>query len=201
MMERACVVDYKNLKERVDRLARVLSKTNNVRVVSGKGHELTFSIKGRKGYSDAGDLTKKGAFGNLPAGEACTGPLEGTAEGSLFVDGSFPLFGRLKTPLLMRFKKGNLISVKGDRKGVLWKTLASKGKKAFNLAEFGIGLNKKARITGRVLEDEKVRGTCHLALGNNKSFGGNVDVPIHLDAVVRSPKIFLDGKMLDIRKF
>ena len=34
------------------------------------------------------------------------------------------------------------------------------------LEEVGIGLNDKARITGNMLEDEKIRGTCHLAPGN-----------------------------------
>ena len=62
------------------------------------------------------------------------------------------------------------------------------------VSSWGIGLNRKAKITGLVLEDEKVYGTCHVAVGNNIGFGGSVDVPLHIDSVIRKPSLFLDGK-------
>ena len=65
-----------------------------------------------------------------------------------------------------------------------------------NIAEFSIGTNEKAKITGITLEDEKVLGTAHIALGNNKSYGGKVDVPLHLDGVFYSPTIFVDKKKI-----
>jgi len=49
-----------------------------------------------------------------------------------------------------------------------------------------------------VLEDEKVAGTVHLALGNSASFGGEVDVPIHLDGVITNPTVVVDGELLDL---
>ena len=70
------------------------------------------------------------------------------------------------------------------------------GKKARNIAEVGIGLNRKAKVTGIVLEDEKAYGTCHIALGNNIGFGGKVDVPLHIDCVIKKPTIFLDDKII-----
>lgn len=48
------------------------------------------------------------------------------------------------------------------------------------LEEVGIGLNEKARVTGNMLEDEKLRGTCHLALGN---------IRYHADMLVDKPTI------------
>ena len=48
------------------------------------------------------------------------------------------------------------------------------------LEEVGIGLNEKARVTGNMLEDEKIRGTCHLAPGN---------VRCHVDMLVNKPTI------------
>ena len=44
-----------------------------------------------------------------------------------------------------------------------------------------------------MLEDEKVKGTAHIALGNNMGFGGSIDVPIHIDGVFLSPTIYADG--------
>ena len=68
---------------------------------------------------------------------------------------------------------------------------------AFNLAEFGIGGNHAARICGAILEDEKVLGTCHLALGRNDLFGGTVRASVHVDGVLRGPRILLDDEVLD----
>jgi hypothetical protein len=50
-----------------------------------------------------------------------------------------------------------------------------------------------ARISGGLLEDEKVMGTIHVAIGDNASMGGTVKVPVHLDGVVRNPSVWLDG--------
>jgi len=66
----------------------------------------------------------------------------------------------------------------------------------YNLGELGIGLNPKAKVTGNILEDEKVIGTVHVAVGNNLSFGGDNDVPLHLDGVVSEPTIDIDGRTL-----
>lgn len=57
------------------------------------------------------------------------------------------------------------------------------------LAEFGIGTNDKARITGVVLEDEKVYGTIYVAFGSNNTFGGTVAAGVHIDGVVQKPVV------------
>lgn len=76
----------------------------------------------------------------------------------------------------------------------LIKILKAAGPKAYNLAEFGIGTNPKARLIGNVLEDEKVLGTCHVAFGDNSTFGGKVLAGIHVDGILLKPTIKLDGK-------
>ncbi|KUK84633.1 MAG: Leucyl aminopeptidase [Synergistales bacterium 58_81] len=67
---------------------------------------------------------------------------------------------------------------------------------ARNLAELGIGTNKKARVTGVILEDEKIYSTVHIALGSNDTFGGTVAAGIHLDGVIKSPELYIDGKLI-----
>jgi hypothetical protein len=60
------------------------------------------------------------------------------------------------------------------------------------LEEVGIGLNDKARVTGNMLEDEKIRGTCHLAPGN---------IRCHVDMLVSKPTItgfYRDGAVKEI---
>src|SRR5699024_12243338 len=64
------------------------------------------------------------------------------------------------------------------------------------IAEVGIGTNKKARLTGNVLEDEKVYGTVHIAFGSNKPFGGVTDAGVHIDCVIKDPVVHIDGKQI-----
>jgi len=70
------------------------------------------------------------------------------------------------------------------------------GKDGRNIAEIGIGTNLKAKVIGNVLEDEKVYGTVHVALGNNASYGGDCSVAFHEDGIILKPTLEADGKIL-----
>jgi leucyl aminopeptidase (aminopeptidase T) len=63
---------------------------------------------------------------------------------------------------------------------------------ARTVAEFGIGTNDRAILTGKIIEDEKVMGTIHIAFGDNKSMGGSVRVASHLDGLIRHPTVWFD---------
>jgi leucyl aminopeptidase (aminopeptidase T) len=84
----------------------------------------------------------------------------------------------------------------GDNAKQLAEILAKVGGDAYNIAEFGVGTNESAQLSGLILEDEKVMGTIHIAVGDNMGFGGKVKVPLHLDGVVKSPDVYLDGKLI-----
>jgi leucyl aminopeptidase (aminopeptidase T) len=51
--------------------------------------------------ADTGILGEKGAFGNLPAGEACLAPVEGKTSGVAMIDGAMAGVGVIKTPVRM----------------------------------------------------------------------------------------------------
>ena len=46
------------------------------------------------------------------------------------------------------------------------------------------------------VEDEKVLGTAHIAVGNNKTYGGTNDVQLHLDGVFNKPTIEVNNKII-----
>jgi leucyl aminopeptidase (aminopeptidase T) len=74
--------------------------------------------------------------------------------------------------------------------------LTEHGEDGTNIAELGVGTNEKARLTGEILEDEKILGTCHIAFGASAGIGGTVQVPVHLDCVVMKPTLELDGEAI-----
>jgi len=193
ILKRSIKLNYASLKKRVGKAASRLSKGKRLEVYTDKGTRLVMSIRGRKGFADDGLYTKRGAFGNLPAGEACIAPCEGTTEGLLVVDASAPLVGKIKRPVKIAVKNGLIQNMPFPAIASLIKPL---GKCALNVAELGIGLNPKAKVTGNILEDEKTERTAHLAIGANTSFGGKVSCPCHLDFVFFGPSIFIDGKRL-----
>ncbi len=187
-------IDYEELKAREERLARLVEAARKVRLSTPAGTDVTFEVGGRTVYRDNGDLSRPGAFGNLPAGEVCLAPLEGTAEGVVLVDGSIGGLGRVKGPAIrLEFRKGRAVEVSDPR---LRELLEPHGPEAFQLSEFGIGTNPRASITGNVLEDEKALGTAHVAVGSNHAMGGAIQVPVHLDLVLRSARVELDGRAL-----
>ncbi len=63
-----------------------------------------------------------------------------------------------------------------------------------NIGELGIGTNPNAKRPDNLLEGEKIKGTVHLALGDNSHMGGNVHTDLHWDFVIPKADLILDGK-------
>lgn len=195
MLERCVDIDYDELAEFHDWLRPFIVDSKEIKVTSPAGTEITFSVKNTHGKST--DLLKNqpGKWGNLPMGEVDSG-VEG-ANGKIVIDGSMAGIGLLKEPIVLEVKD-NITSITSDNTDSkrLREILDKVGPKAYQIAEFGIGTNPKAQITGKILEDEKVKGTVHFAVGNDLTYGGENNVPIHLDGLVRKPTIMVDGEVV-----
>jgi len=198
VMIRGLNADYKKISALTIKLQKILETGKEIRVTAPAGTDISFSIAGRKAYASKGLFHAKGESGNLPTGEAFLAPVDGTANGVFVVDGSMAGLGLIKNAnIKIEVINGFAAKISG---GVIAKKLKamldSVGKNARNIAEFGIGTNDSAKLSGVLLEDEKVMGTIHIALGNNVSMGGSVNVPIHLDGVVKKPTVWMDNKLL-----
>lgn len=198
VMIRGMNADYKAISKRTFKLQKILEKGKEIRVTAQAGTDISFKIAGRKIIPSKGLFHAKGESGNLPTGETFLAPVEGTSNGVFVVDGSMAGLGLIQnTNIRIEVKDGYATKISGGNVAKKLKTMLDKaGKEARNIAEFGIGTNDSAKLSGVLLEDEKVMGTIHIALGNNVSMGGSVNVPIHLDGVVKKPTVWMDGKML-----
>ena len=184
--------DYNNINETAITLNKKLENTKKIRVITDSGTNITFDLEGCKWHMDTGICRESGCSSNLPAGELYIAPKD--ASGIFVVDGSMSSFGILDSPLEFTVQNRYVTDIRGKNARELNSILDKVGDKARNIAEFGIGLNPEAKLIGNVLEDEKVRGTVHIALGDNSTFGGDVIAGIHLDGIIREPELFLDGK-------
>jgi leucyl aminopeptidase (aminopeptidase T) len=199
IIKRAIDVDYEKIDNLNKKIKEILEKTSVVEIKTKKGTDLKLRLKkGRDIKMDSGLFINKGDCGNLPGGEVFLAPEEGTTNGILIVDKSMAGVGKLTEPLKITIKNGFLETVEGKDSVKFLSNFKGLDKNAFLVAELGIGTNYKAKVTGVVLEDEKVKGTAHIAFGNNSGFGGNNNVPIHLDGVFSYPEIKCDGTVLDL---
>ncbi len=184
--------DYNKVNAIAIGLNKRLENSRKVRVVTEYGTDVTFNLEGCKWMMDTGICHEPGCSANLPAGELYIAPKD--ANGVFIVDGSMSGFGILDSPLEFTVRKRYVTEIRGKQAEKLNAMLNEVGDKARNIAEFGIGINPQAKLIGNVLEDEKVGGTVHIALGDNSTFGGDVVAGIHLDGIITRPKIFVDNE-------
>jgi leucyl aminopeptidase (aminopeptidase T) len=194
MLARVMSADMEGLRRKGHAVAEALDRASEAHITDANGTDLRLDVSGREAIPDAGELTERGAFGNLPCGEGFVSPAGG--EGTLVVDGSIAAIGLVDEPVELVVEGGRLTSARGGQGMALMELLTQHGEEGTNIAELGVGTNEKAILTGEILEDEKIQGTCHVAFGASAGIGGTVQVPVHLDCIVMKPTVELDGEPL-----
>jgi leucyl aminopeptidase (aminopeptidase T) len=190
MLEGAMQVNWRRMKERSEKIARIVNRYEDIEIRTPNGTFITLSKKGRKALKDTGFITKAGEFSNLPAGEVFLAPLEGTAEGTLVLE--WAPTRALKRPVIIYIEKGMVRNIEGrERYAGFLRDKLSERRENRNIAELGIGTNERASRPDNILESEKIFGTIHIALGDNSSFGGNVSTSFHQDFVFFKPTVTL----------
>ncbi|HMK60538.1 MAG TPA: aminopeptidase [Dissulfurispiraceae bacterium] len=190
MLEGSMHVDWRALAKRTIALEKTVNMAEHIEISSSNGTQVRLSNKGRKALSDTGILTRKGAFGNLPAGEVFLAPIEGSAEGKLVLQ--WAPMRELAEPVTLEIKNGVVTDVLGKEPFAAQLTAKlNERKENRNIAELGIGTNPRANRPDNILESEKILGTIHIALGDNSSFGGKVKTPFHQDFVLFKPTVTL----------
>jgi aminopeptidase len=210
---RTVAVDYKLMRQRAAKLKRALDKADRLHISAPGGTDIELGLRGRLAFTDDGSFWRPGTGGNLPAGETYISPANYDAEGVLVFDGSLAVVegGAFvpRKPVTVEVSGGRAVNVTGGagakrfedsliagekvaammkgQKGWPAKRIKSYVTNARHLGEVGIGLNPAARVTGNMLEDEKILGTCHIAIGSN--YDNDAEAFIHLDCIVQAPTI------------
>ncbi len=196
-MVRCLNADYNKIIALTDFIAAKMVGVGTIRVVTEKGTNVTMPVKHRMILPSKGVLRNKGESGNLPSGEVFLAPWEDQTNGRVVIDGSMAGIGMVETPITIDIVNGYAESITGGVEAQkLVEMLDKVGRDARAVAEFGIGTNYKAILTGQILEDEKVFGTIHIAFGNNITMGGRISVSSHLDGLVKEPDVYFDDELI-----
>jgi 2,5-dihydroxypyridine 5,6-dioxygenase len=180
-------------------LAAAFGEGRQLRVTTRAGTDLEMDIRGRRGNALT-CIVGPGEFSPVPTVEANVSPVEGTTRGRIVADVSVPYvgIGILREPIDLKVADGLITSIDGgdqarDLKGILE---GFNDPMVFNIAEYGMGLNPMARVTGCMLEDEAVLGTAHIGIGTSITLGGFVKAACHYDLLLRDPTVEVDGVVI-----
>jgi len=191
LSEGALTADYIEIQKTTRRLERRLRGAKTVHLTTAAGTDLTFDVTRRDWVTDdTGVCHRRGETTTLPAGEIFVAPLEGSADGRVVFDATF--HERLSEPASVVVKEGYASKVTGAPLAV--QEMNRGGRDGRNFGKFGLGLNPRARITGNVLEDEKVLGAVHIVFGDNAAYGGTVRCGVRVDGILTQASIAVDGK-------
>jgi leucyl aminopeptidase (aminopeptidase T) len=181
------------------RVGDAFTSGKEVRLTSPSGTDLRFSIEGRRA-NVLTNVPDPGELAPVPDIEVNVVPVTGSAQGVIIADASVPYLdiGILVEPIVCTVEDGFITKMAGgEQADRLNRHLDSFGdRNCYNVAELGVGLNPKARLTGEMLEDEGVMGTIHIGIGTSHTLGGEIVAPTHYDLLMWEPTIEVDGRVI-----
>jgi len=200
MKEGGLFTDFRARQPVCKEMANRLTAGSQLRVTNPAGTHLAMSLEGVTGNSHACLLDGPG-FTAVPNIEANCAPAQGTASGSLVVDGSIPYYGVgvIREPVVLSVETGFVTAIDGgDQARFLSDLLAAQNDHwVYNVAQIAFGLNPDCtEFTGEMLNDEGVDGTIHLGIGTSANLGGTVSAKTHFDAIIREPTVWIDDEIV-----
>ena len=177
-----------------DRLKERLEGARVIRIV-GPETDLTLSVEGRTFVNSAGRR-------NMPCGEVFTGPVEDSADGTVYFGVPAAIGGREVAGARLRFEEGRVVEASAEKGEEYLMSLLDADAGARYLGELGIGTNYGIRrASANVLFDEKLGGTVHLAIGRSYAeTGGKNDSSVHTDLVCdlrEGGELYADGELIE----
>lgn len=203
MMKR-CVadIDYPRMLELGDALVEVLKGARRMEIKTPGGTDLRCELSEERPVEHNATRIANPGEESFLGGQVSWYPLERTIEGIVVFDGSIwppEDLGLLKSPVRLEVEAGEIKGIEGGAEAKrLESWLESFGDpKMFKIAHFSYGFNPGARLTGKILEDERIFGCIELGIGSQvPSFEVGL-APAHTDGVMLNPTVTLDGKLIE----
>ncbi len=173
-----CTLDYSNMEKAMQPLKELMEKTDKVRLVSGNGTDLTFSIKNIPAVPCAGRM-------NIPDGEIFTAPVKDSVNGVICYNAPSLYQGTTFENVRLEFKDGKIVSATANNTDKLNEILDT-DEGARYVGEFAIGVNPYVTTPMKdILFDEKIRGSIHFTPGDSYDEAPNGNSSsVHWDLVL-----------------
>ncbi|MHB1162253.1 MAG: aminopeptidase [Chloroflexota bacterium] len=191
-------VDYEAMIRNGELIAKLWNETRHCRVTSPQGTDVSFDLAPRRSIVGDGALTEDGEVDFFPGVQVSIAPVEETINGVVVIDASDSAQGKINNPYSFIMKNGVITAVEGGKEANTMRNwLQTRNDPTiYKLCHFSIGLNPQAGISGNMIEDERMLTAVDFGFGyQDPKFGGTVGLsPYHMDIMLATPTIYLDGR-------
>jgi len=190
-------VDMQALNEFQGKLASMVKAAKRIRLTSSAGEDVEME------FDPKGPVVNDVGFADTPGPHFLSGQLtpgySGAVNGLIVFDGSVvPPVGLLKEPVKLHVRNGRVESIEGGNDALAldsWlKSFNDPG--MFRVAHLSFGSNPGAKLTGNIVEDERVWGSTEWGLGYVGPDLTNDANPItaasHTDGICLNTSVWLD---------
>jgi leucyl aminopeptidase (aminopeptidase T) len=191
-------VDYQNLEKFMKLVTERTFSAKHMRITTPAGTDVEFdNDPSHESHMALGYADTPGT--HMAAGQIAWSPNLESINGKIVFDGSLvpPIVGLLKEPVSLTIQKGEIVKFEGGKEAIEYE----KWLKGFNhpqmlkLAHTAYGFNPGARLTGNVVEDERVWGVTEWGIGHVGPglVPGGISGPSHSDGICLNSSVWLDG--------
>lgn len=194
-------VDKQMLSRFLHRVTDLNKAARRMRITTPAGTDLEFEMEpSRKTYCDDGSASEPGM--HMLGGQICFFPKFESINGTLVFDGSLvPPCGLLEQPIVMKVEKGRVVDISGGKQAMQFKAWLESfdDPNMFRLAHGCYGFNPGAKLTGDILEDERVWGCTEWGLGYLSPLDAppdGINAKSHTDGICLNSSVWLDGELI-----
>lgn len=189
------------LKEFMIKVRDMTMATKKIKITTPAGTDLEFENNPSHPFScDYGKADEPGI--HYLSGQIGWCPEFETINGKLVFDGAIdPPLRMLREPVALHIEKGRVIDIEGGREAVEFKNWLESfnDPNMFRLAHICYGFNPGAKLTGNIVEDERIWGCTEWGLGyQSKEDAPPEGIPAvsHTDGICLNTSMWLDGVQL-----
>jgi len=194
-------VDVPSVLKFQRRLQSITKKARSMHYSTPTGTDVSFENDPKRPVMVEGDVSGPGEY--MLLGQVDWAPVEETINGTIVFDGSVnppDELGLLKEPVKLEVRNGKVVRTYGSGSARIYgRWLGSfNDENMYVLAHLSYGCNPGAKLTGNVLEDERVWGVLEWGLGNQtETFQARSTRALsHSDGITLKPTLEADGEVI-----
>ena len=190
-------INFSVLREFQNKITNITQKAKTVHITTPAGTDVTFeNVPGRPFRNHTGHADTPGS--HMLSGQISWTPKFESINGIIVFDGSLVPVGMLREPVRLEVKGGKIERVEGGKEAAEFEAWLRglNDPNMFLMAHISYGFNPGARLSGDVLEDERIWGCTEWGIG---AVGPYLVPPegrfaaSHSDGISLNSSVWLDG--------
>jgi leucyl aminopeptidase (aminopeptidase T) len=194
-------VDMKALQKFQDMLIKMTKAAKHIKMTTPAGGNVEFDNDPKRpiicevGYADT-------PGSHMLGGQIGWSPIFKSINGTIAFDGSVvPPVGLVKSPIRLHVKEGKIVKIEGEKDAKFFEAWLKSHNDPLmmRIAHVCYGVNPGAKLTGNIVEDERVWGCTEWGIGYvGQMLTGGEPIPAasHTDGICLNTSVWLDGRQI-----